>query len=106
MMASAPLVTMLRLRAHIKVQAALWPLQKFRAEMAPALHGGPAHLRLRSPLIYMYETYKLFSFDFPRVLRYLFPRVRRLFLPTFTLLGKSPQFTGQLNASKTSDSAA
>jgi hypothetical protein len=66
MMASAPLVTMLRLRAHIKVQAALWPLQKFRAEMAPALHGGPAH---RS-LIYMYETYKLFSFDFPRVLRY------------------------------------
>ena len=47
MMASAPLVAMLRLRAHIKVPAALWPLQKFGAEMAPSLHGGPAHLRLR-----------------------------------------------------------
>lgn len=46
-MASAPLVAMLRLRAHIIVPAALWPLQKFRAEMAPSLHGGPAHLRLR-----------------------------------------------------------
>jgi hypothetical protein len=38
---------MLRLRAHIKVPAALWPLQKFGAEMAPSLHRGPAHLRLR-----------------------------------------------------------
>ena len=47
MMASAPLVAMLRLRAHIKVPAALWPLQKFGAEMAPSLHRGPAHLRLR-----------------------------------------------------------